>query len=80
MRWLAPTSAWSKVMKIETQEQHQQIDKALHVPLADSWAPRVVRAHEPYAARSTRNIQYWRSFLPEDCVITMIKMGWDRTT
>ncbi len=67
-------------MKIETQEQHQQIDKALHVPVADTWAPRVGRAHEPYAARSTRNILYWRSFLPEDCVITMIKMGWDRTT
>jgi len=64
-------------MKIETREQHLQIDKALHVAPVD---PRVVRPHEPYAARSMRNILYWRSFLPEDCVLTMIKMGWDRTT
>jgi hypothetical protein len=67
-------------MKTETQEQRQQIDKALHVPLANTDALRAVRAHEPYAARSKRNILYWRSFLPEDCVLTMIKMGWDRTT
>jgi hypothetical protein len=30
-------------------------------------------------ARSAGNIQAWRSYLPEDCVGTMIKMGWDRT-
>ncbi len=82
-------------MKTETREQHRQIDEALHVPPENSptgnsragnyfgpisWAPRVNCVHEPYSVRSARNIQYWRSFLPEECVLTMIKMGWDRTT
>jgi hypothetical protein len=30
--------------------------------------------------RSVGNIRLWRSYLPEDCVNTMIKMGWDQTT
>jgi hypothetical protein len=30
--------------------------------------------------RSAANIRIWRSYLPEDCVNTMIKMGWDQTT
>jgi hypothetical protein len=29
--------------------------------------------------RSAGNIQSWRAYLPEDCIGTMIKMGWDRT-
>jgi hypothetical protein len=29
------------------------------------------------AARSAENIRIWRSYLPKDCVDTMIKMGWD---
>jgi hypothetical protein len=32
------------------------------------------------AARSRKNISQWRSYLPEDCVDTMIRMGWDVTT
>lgn len=32
------------------------------------------------AARSARNIALWRSYLPADCVRTMIRMGWDQTT
>ncbi len=67
-------------MKFETKEQHRQIDRALHVPFASPAASRVVREHEPYVVRSARNIAYWRSFLAEECVLTMIKMGWDRTT
>ena len=31
-------------------------------------------------ARSERNIPKWMAHLPEDCVKTMIKMGWDVTT
>jgi len=72
-------------MKTETREQHRQIDEALHVPFESSfgvtsWVTRATRVHEPYTVRSNRNILYWRSFLPEECVLTMIKMGWDRTT
>jgi hypothetical protein len=32
------------------------------------------------AARSEQNILQWMSYLPEDCVKTMIEMGWDITT
>ncbi len=32
------------------------------------------------AARSKKNILQWMSYLPEDCVKTMIEMGWDITT
>jgi hypothetical protein len=28
---------------------------------------------------STETIEKWRAYLPEDCVNTMIKMGWDKT-
>jgi hypothetical protein len=30
--------------------------------------------------RSVENIAMWRTFLPETCIDTMIRMGWDRTT
>jgi hypothetical protein len=30
--------------------------------------------------RSVGNIRTWRTYLPEDCVNTMIKMRWDQTT
>jgi hypothetical protein len=32
------------------------------------------------SARSENNILRWTSYLPEDCVRTMIRMGWDVTT
>lgn len=31
-------------------------------------------------ARSAKNILEWNSYLPLDCVKTMVRMGWDRTT
>ncbi len=31
-------------------------------------------------ARSERNILNWMAFLPEDCIKTMIRMGWDVST
>jgi hypothetical protein len=39
-----------------------------------------VRASEANAARSRENILRWTSYLPDDCVRTMIEMGWDITT
>ena len=30
--------------------------------------------------RSAKNIRLWRSYLPEDCVDAMVRMGWDRNT
>jgi hypothetical protein len=32
------------------------------------------------AARSEKNIAEWLSYLPADCVKTMISMGWDVST
>jgi len=31
-------------------------------------------------ARAANNVRQWRSYLPEDCVNTMIQMGWDLST
>jgi hypothetical protein len=31
-------------------------------------------------ARSEENILQWMAYLPEDCIRTMIAMGWDVTT
>jgi hypothetical protein len=39
-----------------------------------------VRANEADAARSDQNMVQWMSYLPEDCVRSMIAMGWDVTT
>jgi hypothetical protein len=32
------------------------------------------------AKRSVKNILQWNSYLPTDCVRTMVRMGWDYTT
>jgi hypothetical protein len=39
-----------------------------------------VRANEADAARSDENMLQWMSYLPEDCIKTMIAMRWDVTT
>jgi hypothetical protein len=39
-----------------------------------------VRNSGANAARSRENISRWMSYLPDDCVRTMIEMGWDITT
>jgi len=31
-------------------------------------------------ARSKKNVLKWMAYLPEDCIRTMIQMGWDVTT
>jgi hypothetical protein len=31
-------------------------------------------------ARSEQNVLEWMAYLPEDCIRTMIQMGWDVTT
>ena len=31
-------------------------------------------------ARSESNVLQWMAYLPEDCIRTMIHMGWDVTT
>jgi hypothetical protein len=46
----------------------------------DAAPPIEVRADEADAARSEENILQWMAYLPEDCIRTMIAMGWDITT
>ena len=43
-------------------------------------APVEARVNHDDAARSEENILQWMSYLPEDCIRTMIEMGWDVTT
>jgi hypothetical protein len=43
-------------------------------------APIEVGADRADAARSEENILQWMSYLPEDCIRSMIAMGWDVTT
>ena len=42
---------------------------SIHVPLRSA-----------DAKRSVKNILEWNSYLPADCVRTMVRMGWDYTT
>jgi hypothetical protein len=35
---------------------------------------------EPELTRSARNVLIWQSYLPPDCVASMINMGWDHST
>jgi hypothetical protein len=46
----------------------------------DIAVPIDVRAYDDGVARSEENILRWMSYLPEDCIRTMIAMGWDVTT
>ena len=48
-------------------------------PLADP-ARSVARESAADIARSENNILQWMSYLPEDCIRTMVLMGWDITT
>ena len=50
-----------------------------HVPLSDN-APTIANEKFAYSMRAVANVQAWRSYLPSDCVNTMIEMGWDRST
>jgi len=43
---------------------------------SDPGTPADGQISEADAARAAENIRVWRSYLPEDCVDTMIKMGW----
>ena len=35
---------------------------------------------EPESTHSAKNILLWKSYLPNDCVKSMITMGWDHST
>jgi hypothetical protein len=47
---------------------------------SDAEAPAEARGNDADIARSEDNILRWMSYLPEDCIRSMIHMGWDLTT
>jgi hypothetical protein len=47
---------------------------------SEAATPVEVRVIQDDVARSEENILQWMSYLPEDCIRTMIDMGWDVTT
>jgi hypothetical protein len=68
-------------MKAQSQSQQQEFAEsqpgssdAFQAPAP----PVVMQACD--AARSDKNIAEWLSYLPADCVKTMISMGWDVST
>lgn len=46
---------------------------------SDAVSPIDGRAHDDIR-RSQENILKWMAYLPEDCIRTMIAMGWDIST
>ena len=56
---------------------------SVKVPSARPLRSRVL-GHVPLRAadakRSVKNITTWNTYLPSDCVRTMVRMGWDYTT
>lgn len=58
------------------------VKKFLEVPRepTDIAARLEAQANDADAARSEDNILRWMAYLPEDCITTMIAMGWDITT
>jgi hypothetical protein len=59
-----------------------QIQDFLELPGApsDAATPAEARVNDADPARSEENILQWMSYLPEDCIRSMIEMGWDVTT
>ena len=64
---------------METNTLVQNFVELLGEP-SEAAAPVEVRVNEDDTARSEENILQWMSYLPEDCIRTMIEMGWDITT
>jgi hypothetical protein len=61
-------------------EAQQRVSVELQTEPSDATAPIEVRVYGADAARSKENILQWMSYLPADCVKSMIEMGWDITT
>ena len=59
--------------------------KRVHIATSDTHAidadaQRDGSSGHTLVARSERNVGEWMSYLPQDCVETMIRMGWDIST
>ena len=68
-----------RCMEADSQTQ-QQVSAEHSTEPSESPALVEVQMSSADAARSEDNILRWMAYLPEDCVRTMIDMGWDITT
>ena len=64
---------------METTKSAQQPVEPPEEP-SEAAAPVDGRPTEADTARSNENVLQWMTYLPEDCIRTMIAMGWDITT
>ena len=60
--------------------QHDFVDLFAEPSDAAARVEARVNDNDADIARSEDNILRWMSYLPEDCVRSMIQMGWDLTT
>ena len=86
---MLPIIAKRQLLHINILCREQTMEEATNArqpvgPTLHRCAPENVLFHIPLcaadAARSTKNIELWKSYLPTPCVRTMIRMGWDYTT
>jgi hypothetical protein len=61
-------------METEAQRPERDVADEADAGLESTWMD------DGLPSRSARNIADWRAYLPEDCIDTMIKMGWDYST
>jgi hypothetical protein len=66
-------------MEADSQAQ-QRVSAEVPTESSEASTPVEVQVSNADAARSKDNILQWMAYLPEDCVSTMIVMGWDLTT
>jgi hypothetical protein len=66
-------------MEADSQVQ-QRVSAEVSTEPPEASAPLEVQVSNADAARSEDNVLQWMAYLPEDCVKTMIDMGWDLTT
>jgi hypothetical protein len=66
-------------MEADSQVQ-QRVSAEVSTEPPEASAPVEVQVSNADAARSEDNVLQWMAYLPEDCVRTMIDMGWDLTT
>lgn len=68
----------SRSMEIDLQSPLRFVTE---IPLdTNDAAPADAGVNYDDVVRSENNILQWMSYLPEDCIRTMIAMGWDVTT
>jgi hypothetical protein len=58
----------------------QQVFVEISPESLDTASPAIRYESDADIAHSENNILQWMAYLPEDCIRTMVLMGWDVTT